>query len=96
MWDQVSIPVATSADSINSALQSQITYWQDYNENLLSLRDRAVDIEGLSTMIDSFADGSEESVSAIAGMAGATDSQLQNRRLLLIAWRICKPILPIA
>lgn len=77
LWDQVSIPVATSADSINSALQSQITYWQDYNENLLSLRDRAADIEGLSTMIDSFADGSEESVSAIAGMAGATDSQLQ-------------------
>lgn len=77
LWDQVSIPVATSADSINSALQSQITYWQDYNENLLSLRDRAADIEGLSEMIDSFADGSEESVSAIAGMAGATDGQLQ-------------------
>lgn len=77
LWDQVSIPVATSAESINSALQSQITYWQDYNENLLSLRDRAADIEGLSEMIDSFADGSEESVSAIAGMAGATDGQLQ-------------------
>ena len=76
LWDQVSIPVATSADSINSALQSQITYWQDYNNNLLNLRDRAGDIEGLSAMIDSFADGSEESVSAIAGMAGATDEQL--------------------
>lgn len=76
LWDQVSIPVATSAESINAALQSQITYWQDYNNNLLNLRDRAGDIEGLSAMIDSFADGSEESVSAIAGMAGATDEQL--------------------
>lgn len=77
LWDQVKTPATTSADSINSALQSQITYWQKYNENLLSLRDRAADIDGLSAMIDSFADGSEKSVSAIAGMAGATDGQLQ-------------------
>ena len=76
LWDEAAKVVATSAGSINSALESQITYWQDYNANLQSLTDRSVDIEGLSDMIASFADGSSDSVNAIAGMAGATDEQL--------------------
>lgn len=76
LWDEAAKVVATSADSINSALESQITYWQDYNANLQSLTDRSTDIEGLSDMIASFADGSSDSVNAIAGMAGATDEQL--------------------
>lgn len=76
LWDEAAGVVATSAGSINSALESQITYWQDYNANLQSLTDRSADIEGLSDMIASFADGSSDSVNAIAGMAGATDEQL--------------------
>lgn len=76
LWDEAAKVVATSAGSINSALESQITYWQDYNANLQSLTDRNADIEGLSDMIASFADGSSDSVNAIAGMAGATDEQL--------------------
>lgn len=76
LWDEAAKVVATSAGSINSALASQITYWQDYNANLQSLTDRSADIEGLSDMIASFADGSSDSVNAIAGMAGATDEQL--------------------
>ena len=76
LWDEAAEVVATSAGTINSALESQISYWQDYNANLQSLTDRAGDVEGLSEMIASFADGSEESVNAIAGMAGATDEQL--------------------
>lgn len=76
LWDEAANVVATSAGSINSALESQITYWQDYNANLQSLTDRSADIEGLSDMIASFADGSSDSVNAIAGMAGATDEQL--------------------
>jgi len=76
LWDEAAEVVATSAGSINSALESQITYWQDYNANLQSLTDRSADIEGLSDMIASFADGSSDSVNAIAGMAGATDEQL--------------------
>ena len=76
LWDEAAGVVATSADTINSALESQITYWQDYNANLQTLTERSADIEGLSEMIASFADGSEESVNAIAGMAGATDEQL--------------------
>lgn len=76
LWDEAAEVVATSAGSINSALESQITYWQDYNANLQSLTERSTDIEGLSDMIASFADGSSDSVNAIAGMAGATDEQL--------------------
>lgn len=76
LWDEAAGVVATSAGTINSALESQITYWQDYNANLQTLTERSADIEGLGEMIASFADGSEESVNAIAGMAGATDEQL--------------------
>lgn len=76
LWDEAADVVATSASSINSALESQVTYWQDYNANLQSLSDRTADIEGLSDMIASFADGSSDSVNAIAGMAGATDEEL--------------------
>ena len=76
LWQQADSIVATSASSINSNLQGQITHWQTYNDNLASLRDRAGDIEGLTDMIGSFADGSSDSVNAIAGMAAASDEEL--------------------
>ena len=76
LWDEAAGVAATSAGSINSALESQIAYWQSYNANLQALTERSADIEGLSEMIASFADGSQDSVNAIAGMAGATDEQL--------------------
>lgn len=76
LWDKASEVVATSAESINAAMESQITYWQDYNSNLQALNERAADIDGLSEVISSFADGSEESVNAIAGMASASDEDL--------------------
>ena len=76
LWDTAEKVVATSASSINSALESQITYWDNYNQNLESLTERAADIDGLSDVIASFADGSKDSVNAIAGMAAASDSDL--------------------
>lgn len=76
LWDAAEKVVATSASSINSALESQITYWDSYNQNLESLNARAADIDGLSAVIASFADGSKDSVNAIAGMAAASDSDL--------------------
>ena len=76
LWDEAADVVETSAGSINSALESQITYWQDYNTNLQSLTERSADIEGLSAVIASFADGSQDSVNAVAGMANATDEEL--------------------
>lgn len=76
LWDEAASVAATSASSINSALESQITYWQDYNTNLQSLTVRSADIEGLSEVIATFADGSAESVNAIAGLATASDEEL--------------------
>lgn len=76
LWDEAASVAATSASSINSALESQITYWQDYNTNLQSLTARSADIEGLSEVIATFADGSAESVNAIAGLATASDEEL--------------------
>lgn len=76
LWDTAEKVVATSASSINSALESQITYWDNYNQNLENLTERAADIDGLSDVIASFADGSKDSVNAIAGMAAASDSDL--------------------
>lgn len=76
MWDDVDAVVATSAESINTNLQNQIAYWQDYNTNLAALRERTGDIEGLNDMIASFADGSTDSVNAVAGMAAANDEEL--------------------
>lgn len=76
LWDEAEKVVATSASSINSNLQGQIAYWQEYNTNLASLLERTGDIEGLSDMIASFADGSTDSVNAVAGMAAASDADL--------------------
>lgn len=76
LWDSAEKVVATSASSINSALESQITYWDNYNQNLEKLNERAADIDGLNEVIASFADGSKDSVNAIAGMASASDADL--------------------
>jgi len=78
LWDEASTVVEISTWKINDAIESQIEYWQNYNENLAKLTERSKDIEGLADMISSFADGSEGSVNAIAGMASATDKELKN------------------
>ncbi len=77
LWDEAAEVAATSASSINAALESQISYWENYNANLQSLGERSADIAGLSDMIATFADGSQESVNAIAGMANASDEELR-------------------
>lgn len=76
LWDEAAEVVAVSSDTIAAGIQSQLGYWQDYNANLASLRDRSADIQGLDDVIASFADGSAESVNAVAGMAAATDEDL--------------------
>lgn len=84
LWDEAADVVATSAGSINDALESQIAYWENYNTNLQTLTDHAGDIEGLSDMIASFADGSADSVNAIAGLANASDEDL---RAMVTNWQ---------
>ena len=77
LWSEVDKTVATSTSTINDSLAAQITHWQDYNANLAALKERAGDIDGLSSVIGSFADGSADSVNAIAGMAAASDDDLK-------------------
>ncbi len=76
LWDRAAEATATNAGTINSALESQIDYWEKYNANLTNLGSRSADIEGLNEMLASFADGSSDSVNAVAGMAAATDGEL--------------------
>lgn len=76
LWDQAPDVVATTSAEINAALESQATYWQNYNDNLSTLIGRSGEIQGLTDLIATFADGSPDSVNAIAGMASATDEQL--------------------
>ena len=77
LWDTAATVVPTSIYTINSALSSQVEYWDEYNANLETLAKRADGIEGLSDIIAGFADGSKDSVNAIAGMANASDAELK-------------------
>lgn len=77
LWDEAAKVTQKSVADINSAMESQVSYWQDYNANLQLLSGRSEEIAGLSGVIASFADGSQESVNAIAGMANASDEELQ-------------------
>ncbi len=76
LWDTQDAVVAMSADSINTAMQSQINYWNSYSENLDILIAKSGDIEGLRTVLNNVADGSADSAAMIAGMANMSDEQL--------------------
>lgn len=73
LWDKAAEVVAVDGGEILKNLQGQAAYWNDYNTNLNKLSDLENVIPGLSTMLSSFADGSEESVNAIAGLAKMAD-----------------------
>ena len=77
LWDQAATVAPTSIGEINTGLETQIAYWSDYNKDIGNLLGRTDKIKGLSKVIASFADGSTESVNAIAGMAAASDEDLQ-------------------
>ena len=76
LWDKAAEVIPQDIAEINTALETQTAYWHDYNADLQSLKERSADIEGLSDVIDDFADGSKESVNVIAGMAQASDEEL--------------------
>ncbi len=75
LWDNVDEVSATSVTTLMSNLDSQISYWQNYSDNLESLQNR--NIEGLDELLASMDDGSEESAAALAGMATASDDELR-------------------
>lgn len=71
LWDEAAEVTTTSIDTINSNLASQQAYWESYNANLDTLAANVSKFDGLGDVLASFVDGSEESVSAVAGIADA-------------------------
>lgn len=78
LWDTQDSVVAMSAESINTAMQSQINYWNSYSENLDSLISKSNDIDGLREVLNNVADGSADSAAMLAGMANMSDEQLSS------------------
>ena len=76
LWDEVKAVVAMTSQEINTAIQSQIDYWNSYNSNLQALGARATDIAGLESVLQELNDGSSESAAMIAGMAQMSDEEL--------------------
>lgn len=74
-WDKMESKV-TSTDTLQSAVDSQITYLQSYADNMDSLLSR--NIEGIEEFAKNFTDGSTESAAALAGLASASDEEIQN------------------
>ncbi len=77
LWDKAAEVSAVSVGTINENLEQQAAYWDSYNTNLNLLLGRAGDIDGLKDVLAAFADGSTDSVNAVAGMASASDEDLK-------------------
>ncbi len=77
LWEEADKIIPTNAANINRALESQTSHWQTYNANLALLAERGAEIDGLNELLASFADGSTNSVNAVAGMAKANDDDLK-------------------
>lgn len=75
LWDEADNKSTTSVSTLMSNLDSQITYWENYSNNLENLHKR--NIEGLDELVSSMDDGSEESAAALSGMANASDEELK-------------------
>lgn len=75
LWDKMETKV-TSTKDLQSAVDSQITYLQSYADNMDALLSR--NIEGIEEFAKNFTDGSAESAAALAGLASASDDEIQN------------------
>ncbi|MDE6727918.1 MAG: phage tail tape measure protein [Oscillospiraceae bacterium] len=76
LWDKAAEISGMDVGDINDSLSSQAKHWNTYNENLDKLLTKSDEIDGLREIIATFADGSNDSVNAIAGMADASEEDL--------------------
>ena len=76
LWDEAPEVVTTGTEEIISALETQTQYWTEYSDNLADLTSRNID--GLSSMVASIADGSEESANYIASLASLSNEDLES------------------
>lgn len=73
LFDEANMTVEKSATDLIKALETQIAYWTEYEENLDAVLHSG--IEGIEAFVQAHSDGSAESVQAIAVLAAATDEQ---------------------
>lgn len=73
-WTEMDNSARTSAAELQNALNSQVTYLQNYSTNLQGLADR--NIEGIDTLVQMLSDGYTESAAILAGLSSATDEQI--------------------
>lgn len=78
VFDEIGEVNARSSESLMAAVNSQLGYWQDYETNLTTLKDRFAALGISEAIIDQFADGSLESAGIMAGMVEMSDTELQN------------------
>lgn len=75
-WEKAETVQATSANTLRDNVKSQQEYFQNYSDNLTNLMSRP--IEGIAEFAAQFTDGSAESAAALAGLAAASDEEVQN------------------
>lgn len=69
LWEEVEQVTSVSVKEANKGIQSQIDYWNDYNDNLQTIKDSG--IEGIEQLYQFISDGSTDSVAMAAGIADA-------------------------
>lgn len=72
-WSEVDNEAKKSIDDIISALNSQITYFANYNKNLEIARTLGLNEE----IIQALSDGSQESAAILAGLVEASEDEIQ-------------------
>lgn len=88
IWEQAGEVVPTSIGSINDALSSQVGYWESYNANLQYLQENFGQFAGLQEVVASFADGSAESINAVAGITQALkDGNVEDVQTMITNWQ---------
>ena len=82
LFDEASAASEKTADDIIASLESQIAYWDTYQQNLETLLNSGID--GIQEFADQFTDGSAKSAEALATFASATDEQ---RQAIVDSWQ---------
>ena len=75
-WQEMDNQAVTSASSLQEALDSQATYLSNYTTNLNDLKSRNID--GIDELVASLSDGSTESAAILAGLSGASDTEIES------------------
>ena len=76
-WTVMDNTAVTSAADAEAALQSQITWLTNYDENLKALEGRQIPGVDMGPLIQSLSDGSTQGAALLAGLATASDEDVK-------------------